>query len=372
MKKWLKKYRVRIRNTILGLVIIGLLIITFFVIYGYLNSSGESFFPSERDKLGQFGDYFGGTLNPIFGFASFIALLITIIYQAKELNASTKELKNSATALAAQNKAIELQSFEQTFFSWINSYQELLKSIESENITFDYKPIFGGNPQESLMGRSQKSPKSGRSQLYYWWIGLLDEQSIWHHISSTPNELIPKSSKDKATELKLINREAKGYLLSIASLHSGLIVENILARWNELYSEQEYQLDSLFRTLYRLIIWIDSQHESRLSSAQKWLYISIIRSQLSWIEMCYLYFNGLTNRGNKFKFLVEKYALFDNFTIESDASLEIIKKYYSPEENYASSAFSSEIAREKLGLPRSSEGTLALATTTQPIAALSA
>lgn len=152
MKKWFKKYRVRIRNIILGIVIIGLLTIIFLVIYGYLNNSTKPFFPSDRAELGQFGDYFGGTLNPIFGFASFTALLATIIYQAKELKLSRteleltrKELASSATALANQNKAIELQSFEQTFFSWLNTYKDLLYSIKGKVVSMN---SIAGNQQE--------------------------------------------------------------------------------------------------------------------------------------------------------------------------------------------------------------------------------
>lgn len=172
MKKWFKKYRVRIRNIILGIVIIGLLTIIFLVIYGYLIRFGEAFFPSERDELGQFGDYFGGALNPVFGFASFVALLITIIYQAKELNASTKELKNSATALAAQNKAIELQSFEQTFFSWLNTYRDLLLSINDNVKTL-----------ENLKGAKQE----GREFLYELWNQSLSVYALAKRIFNSNN-----------------------------------------------------------------------------------------------------------------------------------------------------------------------------------------
>lgn len=346
---------------------------TLFIYKFYLAFDGNMF-PSgtQRDDWGTFGDYFGGTLNPIFGFASFIALLATIIYQGKELKLSRTELEltrtelaSSATALKNQNKAIELQSFEQTFFSWLLSYQELLKAIEDENVKYMPSPE-SSNHFEKLLGKPVKSPKNGRSQLHYWWGAYLSEHSVWQDISSMSHEVIPISSINKAKELKLTNRKERGYLLLIAGLHSTFVVDHILTNWNELYSAEEYQLDSLFRTLYRLISWIDSQHESRLSLSQKWLYVSIIRSQLSWIEMSYLFFNGLTDRGNKFKLLVEKYALLDNFTIESDATIEIIKKYYLSEKNYSDMAFSSELARQKLGLPKSSEETLALATTATP------
>ncbi len=196
MKKWFKKYRVRIRNSILGLVIIGLITIIILVVYGYLNSLGENFFPNKRDELGQLGDYFGGALNPIFGLATFVALLITIVYQAKELNASTKELKNSATALAAQNKAIELQSFEQTFFSWLNIYRSLLDSIEY------------------LDGHGKKDGRQALIQFQKKYIQSLSV-GIIAEINDDGNELAIK----------------------------------IKGNWEALYINQESQLDSLFRSL---------------------------------------------------------------------------------------------------------------------------
>ena len=79
--------------------------------------------------------------------------------------------------------------------------------------------------------------------------------------------------------------------------------------------------------------------------------------------MIYLYYNGLTDRGFKFKLLIEKYALFDNLTIESDIGIKILNIYLPDESVYKPEAFSSESARKKLGLPKSSEETLALATT---------
>src|SRR5687768_530089 len=36
-------------------------------------------------KWGQLGDYVGGLLNPVFGFLGFLALLLTLWFQSKEL-----------------------------------------------------------------------------------------------------------------------------------------------------------------------------------------------------------------------------------------------------------------------------------------------
>lgn len=68
-----------------------------------------------------------------------------------------------------------------------------------------------------------------------------------------------------------------------------------------------------------------------------------MRSQLSWIEMVFLFYNCLTERGSKFKPLVEKYAIFDNLAFNDDEALAALKT------KYADEAFSSDLARVKLG-----------------------
>ena len=346
----MKKYRVRIRNTILGLVIIGLLLITFLPVYGYWIRFGWSFFPSERADLGQFGDYFGGTLNPIFGFASFIALLVTIVYQAKELKLSRTELEltrtelaSSATALKNQNKAIELQSFEQTFFSWLSTYRELLNSLHNSR-----------NPGEIL---------NGREALYFLFNTNLNSRWIYSSMcGSNSDELRPEFNNSYDYDFYKLSNYKK--IEIIAENKQDLVSNNIHQIWCRLYRKEEYQLDSLFRTAYKLISWIDSLPIERLDNTQKWLYISIFRSQLSWVEMVFFYYNGLTGTGRKFKLLIEKYALFDNLTFDSDIGIKIMNKYFDIENNYAKTAFNSDIARDKFSLTKSSEETLTLDATT--------
>ncbi|MFH1816658.1 MAG: putative phage abortive infection protein [Pseudomonadota bacterium] len=124
-----------------------------------------------------------------------------------------------------------------------------------------------------------------------------------------------------------------------------VISRGALREWELLYEKEENQLDSLFRVLYRLLRWIDLQPQERLGPEQKWLYISIVRSQLSWIEMVYLFYNGQTNRGEKFKPLIEKYALFDNLNFTSDRVLAILKECPPDTKGYAATAYSSDAAR---------------------------
>lgn len=96
----------------------------------------------DTDKFGTFGDYFGGTLNPIFGFLTFIGLLLTIWLQQKslevqrkELNASTQELAKSTKALEIQNATMLTQNFEGTFFKMLDRHTQLLQNFKVDDVS---------------------------------------------------------------------------------------------------------------------------------------------------------------------------------------------------------------------------------------------
>lgn len=85
----------------------------------------------------------------------------------------------------------------------------------------------------------------------------------------------------------------------------------------ELYLSEYFVrcLDSYFRMLYRIIKYVDESHV--IEDKQKYDYICILRATLSWYELIILFYNGLSENGNKrFKPLAEKYALFNNLRIE--------------------------------------------------------
>lgn len=67
----------------------------------------------EPEQWGQMGDFFGGMLNPILAFASFIALLYTIRIQSEELRLTREEFKNSVDAqrdmATSQSSSVNIQ-----------------------------------------------------------------------------------------------------------------------------------------------------------------------------------------------------------------------------------------------------------------------
>lgn len=87
---------------------------------------------------GEFGDYFGGTLNPILSFLSLIALLSTIVLQSKELELTRDELKRSADVQAATKEVLDKQSetlarqqFETTLSSLLEQHNRILDGLTS-------------------------------------------------------------------------------------------------------------------------------------------------------------------------------------------------------------------------------------------------
>ncbi|KJJ13580.1 MULTISPECIES: putative phage abortive infection protein [unclassified Neisseria] len=78
---------------------------------------------------GTFGDYLGGTLNPIISFLAFIGLLYTIHQQAQEMKATRDELERTAEQQSRQSKIFNLRQFESTFFSLLNQHNKIIEKI---------------------------------------------------------------------------------------------------------------------------------------------------------------------------------------------------------------------------------------------------
>ncbi|WP_152054777.1 putative phage abortive infection protein [Aliarcobacter butzleri] len=109
-----------------------------------------SFIISQEDTVksnwGTFGDFIGGTLNPLFALFSLFAIIYTIKIQTEELELSRKELEETkeelkesriaqqeqSDSLKLQNQATKLQIFENTFFQLLNQHNEYLNLLLEE------------------------------------------------------------------------------------------------------------------------------------------------------------------------------------------------------------------------------------------------
>ena len=98
---------------------------------------------------GTFGDYLGGTLNPIISFLALIGLLYTIHQQAQEMQATREELKQAAEQQrqqveqqSRQSEIFNLQQFESTFFSLLEQHNKAVEKIEAESIFEELHNIY--------------------------------------------------------------------------------------------------------------------------------------------------------------------------------------------------------------------------------------
>lgn len=122
-----------------------------FVAGAYLLNFWGDDISESSDDWGQFGDYIGGLLNPVFSFAALIALLWTINLQIQHLEVMKEELKNSRTelqltrseleksteALASQAKIqdsqyeqMQIESFSNNFFKMLDQLVTNMDKVE--------------------------------------------------------------------------------------------------------------------------------------------------------------------------------------------------------------------------------------------------
>jgi len=132
------------------IAVIMIIIVLSFYFFNF--TGGELSLSKIHGDWGTFGDYMGGTLNPLLAFLSLIALLTTIKIQSKELRATTTEMNNSSTALQEQSQSIKLQNFENTFFKMIDVHNSIISDLALEKFTNAERYI--GNSFYSVKGRT--------------------------------------------------------------------------------------------------------------------------------------------------------------------------------------------------------------------------
>lgn len=158
-------YKWLIRISIIATLFVASVFVSYFLTF----RNGLS---TDTTAWGTFGDFVGGTLNPILSFFGLIALLLTIALQSKELESTRKELERAASAqekteklLAEQSKTQLKQQFEGTFFALIEQHNKAIEKLTNPNSRFpDGKSDLDMITQATL-SESKPSLKSAKSQL---------------------------------------------------------------------------------------------------------------------------------------------------------------------------------------------------------------
>jgi hypothetical protein len=248
---------------------------------------------------GIFGDFFGGVLNPILTFLTFIGLIVTIVIQRNDLRLSRVEYEKTAEALTTQ-------SVENTFFNILDLHHKI-----AENIKFDLS-VLGGNAYLEKVSKMKKYFRSDGRPL-----GVVGGLSF--------------SDSDKASAVAAVTKfEGRAAFDEILKhLTSGSATpKQIMDRYKKIQVEHNYIIGHYFRNLYQVLKMIDKYDDSIVSVEYKFKYASILRAQLSTNELALLFLNCLDNVCDKgqFKNYIIKYEMFEHLTcreLESEGRFQL-------------------------------------------------
>jgi hypothetical protein len=246
-------------------------------------------------ERGTFGDMFGA-VNALFSGLAFAGLIVTLLYQKEELKLQREELRETRNELNAQklefqeqNKTMKRQRFENTFFNMLSLQQEIIA-----NLSYEYyaSPNIRPHniPEEIFYKGAPKGQLHGRETF----------EGIYKHAIIEYNGA----------------RHADGIIKILKQ--NGYIAYPVISVTT--------RFDHYFRHLYHIYKFVDTS--DLIEDSERYDYACIIRSQLSDYELVMMFYNCLTANGrDKFKPLIEKYAVFNNLRLELLAKVNDKEEY---------------------------------------------
>lgn len=255
-----------------GIIFIAFIAMLTILIFGYFYFSKHSlsWLSGEVEELGQMGDFFGGTLNPILAFLSFCLLLITIKLQSKELKNSRKELSKSSKALKKQSKSLKLQNFENTFFKMLDLHNKTVNELKFTKMKF----IFYDFEEDSILYDDRERTES----------------TALNAISDLCNDL--KNISDKYYQIPF-----------------NKIYDSYYKNYKSILNKYLYTVEQIFTHIYSY----------PLSDNEKIKYANIYKAQFSQGELKLLFYSCVSNH-NMFnlKKYIEELKFFDSLIIEKN------------------------------------------------------
>lgn len=249
------------------------------VVFGLYFSQFHSQLSNKNDEWGTFGDFVGGTLNPLLSFLGLLALLLTVAMQRdelekthevldKQLAAQLEQLENAKKISDEQLKTQAKQQFESTFFSLLNAHNQVLSDLS-------YEPPAVQNQSSGVIARSY----------------------MLHSINKPRSKL-------RNVYLAVFARDG-----SDAPMNEKLFW---LIECKKKIQKENNQCGHYFRILYQILKFI----ENNAPTGNEKMYSNIVRALLTDDVMQLLAVNCYCEDEKdtywQYKLLVENYALFEH------------------------------------------------------------
>lgn len=240
---------------------------------------------AEKDKLleaaGQFGDKFGA-INSLFSGFAFAAIVFTIILQNRELQSTKK-------AMVEQSKTTNSQRFDNTFFQLLSLHNEItanltdLQNSGRNSFLSFHERLIKSDPDFAAFGALSKLKREQIRQ-------LIDSKTAGH-------TNIPDSLKGQLEDADISNIEASletglacfhNYLDNSVDMHERKL-KNAYTAAAVIHIDK---YSHYFRNLYHILRFI--KESNLIPDSDRSMYVKIVRSQLSEIELVALFYNSLS------------------------------------------------------------------------------
>ncbi|MGY5333030.1 putative phage abortive infection protein [Pseudomonas protegens] len=286
-------------------VMIGLVALSgLIMLVKYLATFGVETSPSQ-EVWGQFGDFFGGILNPLLSSLTLAAVLVTMRLQSKELKVAQDENRRASEHLEKQAIYIRTQNFESVFFRLLDVHMS-----SRANVCFNEKT--GKEAFDLLVEKSN-----------FFFVIFTTSPEVFNSNESSLHFLNNSFRRDIGDALDVYCR-GMYQVLKYVDTYEGL------ATSSEFFPENK--IEGL--TVKEKILLRRQQDKAyRPVYFAKRQYVNMLRAQLTPAELKMLYLSCLTEEGTGLKYLAEKYSLFKGL------GKLVSVKVHSGSENYSYLAF---------------------------------
>lgn len=209
------------------------------------------------------------SLNTIFGGISQMLIGAALLLSVFQFMRQSKEMEKQDQAIEEQRQAFEEDAVRTSFFRLLQSWCEYVESTK-----------FTTNKRRA--GSVDSTIYSGRNA----YIKIAN-------LISVPPTLYKSDSRDE-----WITRE----------------IDKAASYYEDAYEKFTAELSTYMRLLYHCLKFID---ESNISAVSKKSLVGILRAHLTQSELKLIMLNGLTEKGEKFYWLVEKHHFLHNYTPET-------------------------------------------------------
>jgi len=237
---------------------------------------------SPLGNLSSLGSYLQGAVQSLWSLAAFLFIYVAFLGQKQQLKLQSEqfeieqrrqeeqikqqqgELEDQRLQFKIQNESIMRQAFESSFFQLLNLHNQIVTAMRGRGI-LDNKEYFGRACFEQWFNDSKK---------------------------------IQFSRAEGNTSVPMNVTAVERYM------------------W--LYNARQGELGHYFRNLYHVIKFVKETEALKNADAaieynNRRRYTSLVRATLSQFELALLFYNGLSDNGEKFKPLIVEFGLLENF-----------------------------------------------------------